>query len=71
MVHKEQKQPRRTDQEWLELIQEYRTSGISDKDWCDHIIFSAVAFTIISEDFEIEPVQYQKLRFRWFMGNRK
>lgn len=35
MVHKEQKQPRRTDQQWLELIQECRISGLSDKDWCD------------------------------------
>ncbi len=35
MVQKEQRQPRRTDQEWLELIQECRTSGMSDKDWCD------------------------------------
>ena len=35
MVQKKQKQPRRTDQEWLELIQECRTSGMSDKDWCD------------------------------------
>lgn len=35
MVHKEQKHPRRTDQEWLELIQDCRTSGMSDKDWCD------------------------------------
>jgi len=35
MVQKEQRQPRRTDQEWLELIHECRTSGMSDKDWCD------------------------------------
>jgi hypothetical protein len=35
MVQKEQRQPRRTDQEWLELVQESRTSGMSDKDWCD------------------------------------
>ena len=35
MVQKEQRLPRRTDQEWLELIQECRTSGMSDKDWCD------------------------------------
>jgi hypothetical protein len=35
MVQKEQRQPRRTDQEWLELIQECRNSGMSDKDWCD------------------------------------
>jgi len=26
---------RRTDQEWLELIQECRTSGLSDAAWCE------------------------------------
>lgn len=26
---------RRTDQEWLDLIQECRTSGLGDKDWCE------------------------------------
>ena len=48
MVHKEQKQPRRTDQEWLELIQECRTSGMSDKDWCDqhHIQRSSLYYHI-------------------------
>lgn len=35
MVQKEHRQPRRTAQEWMELIQECRTSGMSDKDWCD------------------------------------
>ena len=30
-----QKKSYRTDQEWLELIQECRSSGLSDKDWCD------------------------------------
>lgn len=25
----------RTDQEWMELIKECRSSGLSDKDWCD------------------------------------
>jgi hypothetical protein len=35
MVQKVQSQPRRTDQEWLELIQQCRTSGMSDKDWCE------------------------------------
>ena len=27
--------PRRTDEEWLRLIQECRTSGLSDKNWCE------------------------------------
>jgi len=35
MVQKEQRQSRRTDREWLDLIQDCRTSGMSDKDWCD------------------------------------
>lgn len=26
---------RRTDQEWINLIQECRTSGLGDKDWCE------------------------------------
>ena len=28
------KNPRRTDKEWLNLIQECRSSGLSDKCWC-------------------------------------
>ena len=28
------KNPRRTDKEWLDLIQECRSSGLSDKCWC-------------------------------------
>lgn len=35
MVQKEHRQPRRTAHEWMELIQECRTSGMSDKEWCD------------------------------------
>lgn len=27
--------PRRSDEEWIRLIQECRTSGLSDKQWCD------------------------------------
>lgn len=29
-----QKQIRRSDQEWMELITECRASGLSDRDWC-------------------------------------
>ena len=29
-----QKQTKRNEQEWIELIQECRTSGLSDKEWC-------------------------------------
>lgn len=32
MVHR---RPRRSDQEWLELIQQCRSSGLTDKQWCE------------------------------------
>ena len=35
MVQIKQHQPRRTEQEWLSLIQECRSSGLTDKAWCD------------------------------------
>ena len=30
-----QKQAKRSEQEWMNLIQECRASGLSDKDWCE------------------------------------
>lgn len=30
-----QRQPRRSDQEWMNLIQECRSSGLSDRTWCE------------------------------------
>lgn len=33
-----QKRIRRTDKEWLGLIQECRTSGLTDKEWCEQHI---------------------------------
>lgn len=34
--------PRRTDEEWMNLIQECRTSGLTDKEWCkEHKIHSS------------------------------
>lgn len=30
-----QRNAKRSDQEWVELIQECRTSGLGDKDWCE------------------------------------
>ena len=30
-----QRHPKRSDQEWMELIQECRTSGLTDKAWCE------------------------------------
>ena len=40
--------PRRTDKEWLDLIQECRSSGLSDKCWCQehHIHTSNVYYQI-------------------------
>lgn len=31
----DKKHPRRTDEEWMNLIQECRSSGLSDKCWCE------------------------------------
>ena len=33
--HMTERNPRRTDEEWLNLIQECRASGLSDKYWCE------------------------------------
>ena len=30
-----QKRSNRTDQDWMKLIKECRSSGLTDKDWCD------------------------------------
>lgn len=43
------RQPRRTDTEWMALIQECRTSGSSDKEWCEqHSIPISTFYTKIS-----------------------
>ena len=43
------RQPRRTDQDWMNLIQECRTSGLSDKDWCEqHSVLISTFYTKIS-----------------------
>lgn len=43
-----QRHPNRTDQEWMELIQECRTSGLTDKAWCEqhHIQRSSLYYHI-------------------------
>lgn len=40
--------PRRTDEEWMNLIQECRSSGLSDKCWCEehHIHTSSFYYQI-------------------------
>lgn len=45
-----QKQPRRTEQEWMILIQQCRSSGLSDKDWCEqHSIPASTFYTKITK----------------------
>ena len=34
-MNEKQRNQRRTDQEWVTLIQKCRTSGLGDKDWCE------------------------------------
>ena len=43
-----QRHPNRTDQEWMALIQECRTSGLTDKAWCEqhHIQRSSLYYHI-------------------------
>lgn len=57
MVQKDHRKPQRIDQEWLDLIQECRASGISDKDWCDlqfgeekHYICMAAIYAAYTEE---------------------
>lgn len=35
MVQNNKRHPRRSDQEWIDIIKECRNSGISDKSWCE------------------------------------
>lgn len=35
MVQEKKRHPRRSDQEWMDLIQDCRTSGMTDKAWCE------------------------------------
>lgn len=44
------KHSKRTDQQWLDLIQECRTSGLTDKDWCaqNHVSVSSFYYHIRS-----------------------
>ncbi len=34
LQNQQNNKPRRNDQEWMELIQKCRTSGLSDRNWC-------------------------------------
>jgi len=35
MVQNNKRNPRRSDQEWIDIIKECRNSGMSDKSWCE------------------------------------
>ncbi len=39
-----QKQPKRSEREWIDLIRECRASGLSDKAWCEEHGISASTF---------------------------
>ena len=49
---KQKRHPRRPDQEWLDLIQECRSSGMTDKAWCEmnHIQPSKFYYHIVSDE---------------------
>lgn len=57
-----QRHPKRSDQEWMELIQECRTSGLTDKAWCERNHIQAV-FIIISGDFETWLAKSQRIPY--------
>lgn len=50
---KQKRHPRRPDQEWLDLIQECRSSGMTDKAWCEmnHIQPSKFYYHICRQPF--------------------
>ena len=51
----------RTDEEWLSLIQECRSSGLTDKQWSKRIKSVRVTFITRSKDFVTELVKSQNL----------
>ncbi|KAI4452232.1 hypothetical protein C823_006814 [Eubacterium plexicaudatum ASF492] len=64
----------RSDQEWLELIQECRASGLSVKNWCQTRSISIKTFYNKAADLRKSPVAYQDHRqlllgrnTKWFL----
>lgn len=50
---------RRTEQEWMDLIHECRTSGLGDKDWCEqHDIPISTFYTKITR-LRKKPVTFR------------
>lgn len=49
-MHEIIRNPKRSDQEWMDLIQECRTSGLGDKEWCElHEIPISTFYTKITK----------------------
>ncbi|MFR1311572.1 MAG: IS66 family insertion sequence element accessory protein TnpA [Sellimonas intestinalis] len=65
------KNPRRTDKEWLDLIQECRSSGLSDKCWCQEHHIHTSNFITRYEDFDKKPVRYRNQSILLSQENRK
>ena len=58
-----QRHPKRSDQEWMELIQECRTSVLLIRPGVNGITFSAAVFIIISGDFETWLAKSQRIPY--------
>ena len=56
------KNPRRTDKEWLDLIQECRSSGLSDKCWCqespEHFIFYESHYVLLLITISVKQEEF-------------
>ena len=51
--------PRRSQQEWLQLITECRQSGMADNAWCERHNISLAAFIMRLPDSGRKPVLFQ------------
>ena len=65
------KNPRRTDKEWLDLIQECRSSGLSINAGVRNIISIQATFITRYEDFDKKPVRYRNQSILLSQENRK
>ena len=66
------KNPRRTDKEWLDLIQECRSSGLSDKCWCqEHHIHTSNFLLPDTKTSTKKPVRYRNQSILLSQENRK
>lgn len=51
-----------SDEKWLDLISECRSSGLSDKDWCMEHQIGISTFITMSNDFAIKHAVFHQLR---------